>query len=284
MKRAIDGFLRRISMNRLTAYLLGGILALAFILSFFEIVPGGPDGIASTTAILLASCVLANWGISKIKRIPVKSESSIVTALILALICGPVSVLSDPLQVLILALCGAAGIAAKHLLALRRQPVFNPAALAALISGLAFGRQATWWVGNIALLPLVAAGGLLLSYRVGRLRFIGGFFLAFFPFMAALGLFDSMSVEDLLQNAAFVLSRTSLFFLATFMLTDPKTSPKGLALQIAFLAVVALLYQPQVTLFGRGFTPEEALLVGNVLAFLTKKAIWERKNPAMLRS
>jgi ferredoxin-NADP reductase len=39
-------------------------------------------------------------------------------------------------------------------------------------------------------------------------------------------------------------------------------------LQIAYAALVAFLYQPQLTLFGRNFTPEEALLAGNLFSFL----------------
>lgn len=192
-----------------------------------------------------------------------RSESSVVTALI----CGPVSILENPLQALALAACGAAGIAAKHILSWRRRPVFNPAALGALISGLAFGSYATWWAGNIALLPLVAVGGLLLSYRVKRLRFIGVFFAAFTAIMAAFGLAQGMGFEDLLQNTLFVYSRTALVFFVTFMVTEPKTAPKRFPLQIVFIFAVAFLYQPDIALFGFSFTPEEALLVGNVFAF-----------------
>jgi hypothetical protein len=266
-------------MNGLTAYILAAILMLAVVLSFFDLVPGGPLGILSTTAVLLVSCLLTNWGMSRIRGLQVKSESSIVTALILALIMQPVSIFEDPLNLLILALCGAVGIAAKHLLSLRRQPVFNPAALAALLCGLIFGSYASWWVGNIALLPLVAAGGLYLSYRIRRLRFIGVFFASFIALMAVFGLAEGMSLEDFLQNAVFVFSRTSLVFFVTFMVTEPKTAPRRFPLQAVFLVVIAFLYQPHAALLGRGFTPEEALLFGNVFALLTRIRL-KRKNPA----
>jgi hypothetical protein len=256
---------RKLGLNGLTAYLLAAIIALAFILSFFDIVPGGPLGIASTTAILLIFCVLTNWGISRMRGMRVKSESSVVTALILALICGPVSVLESPLQILVLALCGAAGIAAKHLLSWRRRPVFNPAALGAFLAGLIFGSYATWWVGNIALLPLVAAGGLFISYRVKRLRFIGVFFAVFVALMAATGLLQGMGLEEIAQMAVFVFSRTALVFFVTFMVTEPKTAPKSFPLQIPFLVIVAFFYQPGIALFA--FSPEAALLVGNLFAF-----------------
>ncbi len=275
--RRIDALLARFTPNALTAWLCAAILALGFVLSFFGLVTVPPAAILSTAAVLLGSCLLANWGISRLKKIPVTYASSIVTALILALILRPVSIPEDPLGLLFAGLCGAAGVALKHLLALGRRPAFNPAAAAALLCGLVFGSPAQWWVGNIALLPLAAAGGLLLSYRVRRLRLAGLFFAAFIAFMTVFGLAGGMSPGDIFQNAVSVFSRTPLAFFALFMLTDPKTAPFGFPLQAAFLVIVAFLYQPDLAaVTGFAFTPEQALLAGNLFAFITSGALRDK--------
>ena len=166
MMQLVDRLLNRFTMYRLTLYYLAALLALALGLSFFGVVPGGPVAILSTTAILLAACYLANLAFARLWRVRSNPESSLITALILALISGPVSVFADPAHAAVIALSGVVAVASKYLLAFRRQHVLNPAALGAVFSGLAFGTFATWWVGNVALLPLVVIGGFLLIRKI----------------------------------------------------------------------------------------------------------------------
>ena len=83
-------------MYRLTLYYLAALLALGVGLSFFGVVPGGPVAILSTTAILLGACYLANLAFARLWRVRSNPESSLITALILALISGPVSRRADP--------------------------------------------------------------------------------------------------------------------------------------------------------------------------------------------
>ena len=268
MMRIIDSFLNRLTMYRLTIYSLAALLFLATILSAFDIVPGGPIAILSTTVILLAVCFLVNALIARTLGIRSNPESSLITALILALIMGPVSALADPRRAAILALAGAAAIASKYILSLRRQHLFNPAAFGAFFSALLFGVNASWWVGNAALLPLVAVGGLLLARKIGRLRLVGAFFGLFLAFDFGLALTQGLAVTDAFQSLAFVLERSSLIFFATVMFTEPMTSPKVFRRQLLYAAIVALLYQPQLSLFGQNLTPEEALLAGNLFSFI----------------
>ena len=267
MIRILDGFLNRFTMYRLTVYYLASLLYVATILSAFGVVPGGPVAILSTTGILVASCLLGNALLARIARIRSNPESSLITALIMALIMGPVPALSDPRHAGILALAGGVAVASKYILALRRQHLFNPAAVGALFSGIVFGAGASWWVGNIALLPLAAVGGLLLARKTGRLRLVGAFLAMFLAFDFALALIQGLAVGDAVQSLLFVLSRTSVIFFATIMFTEPMTSPKRFRLQLLYAAIVAFLYQPQLSLFGQNLTPEEALLAGNLFSF-----------------
>ena len=65
--------------------------------------------------------------------------------------------------------------------------------------------NASWWVGNAALLPLVAVGGLLLARKIGRLRLVGAFFGLFLAFDFGLALTQGLDVADAFQSLAFVL-------------------------------------------------------------------------------
>jgi glycine betaine catabolism B len=267
MTRIIDSFLNRFTTYRLTLYYVAALLVLGFVLSLFGVLPGGPVAIVSTVALLLAVCLVVNRILARILRINANPESSIITALILALIMAPVSVLSDLRHAAILAAAGTAAIASKYALAWKRQHPFNPAAVGALVAGLAFGTWATWWVGSTALLPLVLAGGLLLARKIARFRLLGTFFLFFLVFNAALGLVQGAPVDLMLQSIPFVFGQTALLFFGFVMFTEPASSPKRLVPQVVYAAIVAFLYQPQLAMFGANLTPEEALLIGNLFSF-----------------
>ena len=114
MIEILDRFLNRFTMYRLTLYYLAALLYVATILGAFDIVPGGPMAILSTTAILLAVCFLVNALIARILGIRSNPESSLITALIMALIMGPVSTHHRSAAAAILALAGAVAIASKY--------------------------------------------------------------------------------------------------------------------------------------------------------------------------
>jgi len=268
MTKIIDRFLNRFTMYRLTLYYLIALLGLGLILSFIGSVPGGPLALVLSAAILVLVCHFANLVLARLWRVRSNPESSLITALILALISSPVSPFSDMKHAAILALSALVAVASKYILAFRRQHAFNPAALGALFSGLVFGSFASWWVGTLPLLPLVALGGLVLARKISRLRFIGVFIAAFIVFMIGLALAHGLSVDMALQSLIFVFGQTSLLFFAFIMLTEPMTSPKRFPLQAIDGVIVALLYQPQLTLWGQNLSPEEALLIGNLFSFL----------------
>jgi ferredoxin-NADP reductase len=268
MMRLIDRILDRFTMYRLTLYYLIALVALGLVLSVFGIVPGGPIAVIGTTAILLGACLLTNLVFARLLRVHANPESTLITALILALILGPVSPFTDPRRALVIAAAGAAGIASKYLLAIRRQHLFNPAAVGAAVSGLAFGTFATWWAGNTALLPLVLIGGFLLLRKVSRIRMVGVFLAGFVVFLVAMGVAQGADAAMALQSILFVLGQSSVFFFAVVMLTEPATSPKRFSLQVLYALVAALLYQPQLTILGQNLTPEEALLAANLLSFI----------------
>jgi ferredoxin-NADP reductase/Na+-translocating ferredoxin:NAD+ oxidoreductase RnfD subunit len=264
----IDDLLNKVTMYRLTLYYCASLLGLGFFRSLFGVVKGGPLAIVFTTTILLVVCLGANAVFSRLWGARGSPESSIITALILALILGPVSPLAGPKAVLVVAVTGLVGIASKYLVAARRQHLFNPAAFAALFSGIAFGTFATWWVGSAPLLPLVVIGGLLVVRKAGRLRLVGVFLAAFLVFMTALAAVNGLPADMALTSILFVLGQSSVVFFAVVMVTEPMTSPRTFPLQVVYAAIVAFLYQPQLTILGQNLTPEQALAAGNLFAWL----------------
>jgi ferredoxin-NADP reductase/Na+-transporting NADH:ubiquinone oxidoreductase subunit NqrB len=268
MMQIVDKLLNRFTMYRLTLYYLVALIGLGVLLSVIGVVPVDAVGVLSSTAILLAVCLGANALLARLLRIRSNPESTLITALILALILAPASIITDLRHAGIIALAGVVAIASKYLLALRRQHAFNPAAMGALFSGLVFGSYASWWVGSIALLPLVLIGGLLLVRKVSRIRLVGVFLAAFLVFNVGLALIQGLTLDLVLSSVLFVFGQTSLLFFAAVMFTEPMTSPKSFRLQIAYAAIVALLYQPQLTILGQNLTPEDALLIGNLFSYI----------------
>jgi ferredoxin-NADP reductase len=97
---------------------------------------------------------------------------------------------------------------------------------------------------------------------------VGVFLGAFLVFNVGLALLQGLTLDMIPQSLLFVLGQTSLLFFAAVMFTEPMTSPKRFPLQVVYAAIVAFLYQPQLTILGQNLTPEEALLVGNLFSYI----------------
>ena len=102
----IDSRLDRITMYRLLLIYLVVLLGAAMLLSAFGYLSFNPLAIAISAGYLVGVCVVTNRIFSEIFHAPSNPESSLITALILALIITPAS----SLQSLVL-LTAAAGLA-----------------------------------------------------------------------------------------------------------------------------------------------------------------------------
>src|SRR5262249_139163 len=65
----------------------------------------------------------------------------------------------------------------------------------------------------------------------------------------------------------FALFDSPFFFFACVMLTEPLTAPQSRFWRLVYGALVGALAAPNVAIAGYYFTPEVALLVGNLLTF-----------------
>ena len=265
----LNRLLDRITMFRLTAYYLGGLLLAALaagVLGWLPADGAGPLALVQTTSVLIAVALLANWAFSKVFRTGGNWESTLITALILALVLSPAST-TEPLRLGFMGAAAFLAIASKYLLVWGRRHVFNPVIVGVLLTGLLFQEYASWWVGQTLLLPLVALGGLLVVIKTRR-GFLVGFFLVVYSVLAVgNGLVQGLALPEALQNLVLLFGSTEKVFLAVVMLTEPITSPRTKGRQMVYAVIVAFFALPQLSLFGFNFSPEWALALGNVASW-----------------
>ena len=258
----ITDFIDKTTMYRLLIYVLTGLLAVAFVLGFFKIVPHDPTQIAFSTVVVLVACGLTNWVFAKIFRTPANFESPYITALIIALIMNPVAA-TDYAGLGGLISASVWAIASKFILAIGRKHLFNPAAFGVAATALLLNQPATWWVaGNLALLPFVLVGGLLIARKLQRFDLIVTFIAVNLVTVLATstpGNYVSSLTETVLHSP--------LFFFAFVMLTEPLTAPQAKWPRLAYAAIVGVLSAPNIHFGDFYLTPEIALLVGNVFTY-----------------
>lgn len=258
----IDTFLDRTTMYRLLIYYLVALLVAALMLGAFGVLPYSPLTITLATSYLL----LVSWAVNRVFayvwKVPHNPESSLITALILALIITPSLTVNN---FVFLSAASGLAVASKYLLNIRGKHIFNPAAIAVVLTAFGAGESATWWVGNLYMMPIVVICGLLLVRKIRRFEMVRLFLLSAAVFVSLFAMLNGNDVVTTLQNTAL---HSSLFFLAFVMLTEPLTSPGTAQMQRWYAVVVGILFSPQVHIGSIYSTPELALVVGNVFSYI----------------
>ncbi len=260
--KLIDDFLDRITMYRLLLYFLIGLIALATVFSAFKVINYDPIGIILSTLFLVFLSGFVNDVFSKVFNAPKNVESAYITALILALIINPAKSIHD---FIFLAFAATLAMASKYILAVDKKHIFNPAAIAIVLTAYGFGGAASWWVGDLALMPVVFIGGYLIVRKIRREDLAFSFvlttiFLSIFFTILAGGNVESILSQDLLHS--------SLWFFAFVMLTEPLTTPPTGDLRTLYGILVGALFTPEFHLGTIYFSPELALVVGNLFSYL----------------
>lgn len=263
----IDTFIDRTTMYRLLIYYLALLLGAAVILSAIGYISYNPLSIVASTTYLLAVCWLTNKLFAHVFEMPANPESPLITALILALIISPGISLHS---IVFFTAASVLAIASKYLLTIRGKHIFNPAAFAVVVTSLAAGQSASWWVGNAFLMPLVVLGGILLVRKIKRGQMVVIYLLSSLGAMGVLSFLNSANVIEVLKNTVL---HSSLFFLAFVMLTEPATSPGMVKPQRWYGALVGVLFPPQLHLGGLFSTPELALVIGNIFSYFVSSGV-----------
>ena len=250
-------------MYRLVLYYLVALLGAAFVLGFFGIVPFDPTMLAFSTLLITAVCRMTNAAFARVFETETNVESAYITAGILALIVTPVAA-TNAAGVGFIVFASVWAIASKFIFAIGKKHIFNPAAFGVALAAIVINQSATWWAaGSATLLPITIVGGLLIVRKLQRFDLVASFAVAALGTVvltAPASNFASPLVQTLLHS--------SFFFLAFVMLTEPLTMPGSRLPRIIYGAIVGVLFVPTVHVGSLFFTPELALIVGNVFSYL----------------
>ena len=264
--KAITRVLDSMTMYRVVLYYLIALNAVGLVLAALGKLQFGFFALFLALVILLTTC----WGMSKLFAYTFRAytggESSIITALILSLIITPMLTWSSLAFVFI---AGLLAIGTKYLLVIHRVHIFNPAAIAVVLTALFAGQAASWWVGGAAMLPFVLVGGVLVVIKLRRWMLVTSFLVVAFLLTCILGIGSG----HLGSNLQGLVIQSPFFFFAFVMLTEPMTLPARLKHQGWYAVLVGLLFPPQVHFGGFFLTPEIALVVGNAFAFVTSPRV-----------
>jgi glycine betaine catabolism B len=248
----IDDFLNSITMYRLVLYFLILLAAVGLLYALTGVIALDPiNYVFSFTFILVASWI-TNKIFAKVFDAPINVESVWISALILGLIITPPKNLT---QVIFVGFAATLAMAGKFIFAINKKHIFNPVAFAVAATALAINGSASWWVGNIAFLPLVAIGGFLIVRKIRRWDLVLSFLII------ALLMIGPARWSN-------VFSHSPILFFAAIMITEPLTTPPTRLLRIMYGALVGFLFAPQVHIGGLYTTPELALIVGNIFSFI----------------
>ncbi len=262
MITAIDYVLDRITMYRLVLYMLIGFQGIAAVLAYLNLLPFSLLALITSTLFLVLMCWAMNTLFAYVFEIPTNIESATITALILALIIDPAKSAGD---MQFLGWAAILAMSSKYIFALYKKHLFNPAAIAVVITSFVLGKSASWWVGTATMLPATLVGGLLLVRKLRQGDMVWSFCAAALVSVCVLSLVQGNSVFTELQQ---LLVQSPLFFFATIMLTEPLTAPATKMWRRFYAVLVGILFIPQIH-FGPMFsTPELALVAGNVFSYI----------------
>lgn len=253
----IDGFLDGLTSYNLVLYFLIIVAGWAVALGFTNNLPYKGSAIAFSALALVAICWAVNSTVSRFLNIYANRESYLISALILALILPPASTAHG---FAVLAAAGVAAMVSKYVITWGNRHIFNPAAVGAYFIGTVMHTYPSWWVGTKSLAPLVFVGGVLIMRKMQRFTMVATFMFIYLAFLIINGHGGSSShIHDLWLG----LIGTPVMFFAYIMLTEPLTSPSMMTKYLPYAAAVGLLY----SIARLRVSPEEALLIGNALAF-----------------
>lgn len=264
MLNAIDKFLNKITMYRVILYYLLFLLVVAIGFGFFGLLPYSGLSMILSAIFILATCLIFNYIFAWAFDAQINLESAYITALILFFLITPLKNLTDFSFVSIAFWGSVWAMASKYIFAINKKHIFNPAALAMVLTETALHQSASWWVGTAVMFPFVLVGGLLVVRKILRFDFVLSFLAITILFSVVPHYSGLASLGKLLNNLLLV---GPAFFLAFVMLTEPLTTPPKRWLRVVYGGLVGMLAAPATHLGIFYFTPELALLVGNLYSY-----------------
>ena len=212
---------------------------LIVVLTLLVLLAAAGSGLKQVAPGLLAASIAAMLVDAPILRVRGKEwqfpSGALLTGMIIAMVLSPHQ------QWYIAALTSAIAVVTKYIARTRSANVFNPAAVALVISFFVFHTGQSWWGALPELAPvaiiMLFATGLFITQRVNKLPAVVAF-LGVYYLLCTLAAFvgDPAHMAGLFRAPDL---HAALFF-AFFMVTDPPTSPPKRRDQVLFGSIVAV--------------------------------------------
>lgn len=251
-------------MYRLTLYVLGALIGVAMLLGALGILAMSPLMLLFSLAYITAICILTNALFAKMFDAPTNVESLYITALILVLLISPPNAFLDGAFLELAGWASVWAMASKYLFAVRRKHLFNPAAFGVAIPALFLDAAASWWIATPAMMPVVLILGLILTRKMQRFDL----FLSFLLVALLTILIPHWSTATFLPTVWRALADAPVLFFGFIMLTEPLTTPPTKGRRILYSALTGIFFAPWMHIGSLFFTPELALLAGNIVAYI----------------
>lgn len=262
MLQSIDRFLNGITMYWLVLYVLLSLAAVSIIFGTLGIISYSGMSLVVALAILFFATYGTNELIGKIIGVTPNPESAPITALILFFVMAPIDSATTAIY---LVLAAVVAMVSKYVLTFRRQHLFNPAALAAVVVGIPTG-LATWWIGTLYLLPFVLVAAVLLTRKVRRFTMVTATILA----STVVSLLVALSYQEPLGDTLWNLFVSGpLIFFAAVMVTEPFTAPGTGKARLVYGGLIGAVSSLPVSFGILSTTPEMTLLAANFVSFFT---------------
>ncbi len=260
-------------MYRLVLYFLIALCVLAAVLGLFGVLPYSPLAILISVIFITLVSLVTNDIFAVVFKAPKNVESVYITALILVLIITPLQAGQYMAYFPLAFWASVWAMASKYIFAIKRKHIFNPAAFAVALTSVTISQSATWWVGTMPMVFLVFVGGALIVRKIKRADLVVSFLATALVFIYGAvilqdGLFTALSNSALQSVSEKALLYSPLFFFAFIMLTEPLTTPPTRKLRIVYGILVGCMFVPSFHIGSFYFTPEIALLVGNIFVYI----------------
>jgi len=265
MLNFIDKQLNRITMYKLLLYYLIVLVLVAMGLSYAGVLRFNALLVGISAVILLITCWAVNKVFAAIFNAPTNVESVYITALILALIIPPTTDGNAAEHIAFLLAASGLAMASKYILTIHKKHIFNPAAIAVVLTAIGPRQSADWWVGTSAMLPYVLLGGVLLVRKIRRGRMVVTFFAST---LIATAIYSLLARSGVYMGLKETITTSAMFFLGFIMLTEPLTTPSTARKQSWYAILTGILFPPQFHILSLYSTPELALITSNVFSYV----------------
>lgn len=264
MLNFIDTFLNKTTMYRLVLYVLAFFFVASLLLSFLKLLPYTPADIILSASFILFISWITNIIFAYVFEAPTNVESVYISALILFFIITPIQ-LGNYSEFLPLAFWASVwAMSAKFIFAVGKKHIFNPVAIAVVITSLFINQSASWWIGTFNMLPFVIVGGLLVVRKIRRTDLVISYIISTLITIIVITFERGADIPSTILRT---ITESSFLFFAFIMLTEPLTTPPTKFLRIVYGAFVGFLSAPNLHLLSIYFTPELALVLGNLFSY-----------------